>query len=143
MANYYGKTRTNYFKVTDAEALCELSNIVCGDEDSVHLGIENAPGEEKRYMLWCEGTILGIPDGDDEEDCDYNYDEFVRRLQKILPDGEAVIITEVGSEKMRYLVGEVVVITNEGVCKNNLNAIGKKIAREMLNNPHWETKNWY
>lgn len=143
MANYYGKTRTNYFKVTDAEALCELSNIVCGDEDDVHLEIQKDENGTKCYMLWCEGVILGIPDADDDEYYDYDYDEFIHRLQKLLPDDEAVIITEVGNEKMRYLVGQIAVVTNKDVQWRNLNSLGKEIAREMLKNPDWDTRNEY
>lgn len=142
MANYYSKTRTNYFKVTDENALIDLFNQVQACEDEVHLDAEESADKTRYFMFWCEGTIEGIPDSDDE-DCDYDFDEFIHRLQKLLPDDEAVIITEVGSEKMRYLVGQIVIVTNKDVQYRNLDSLGKQIAREMLNNPDWNTKNEY
>ena len=113
MADYYGKTRTNYFSVTDDEKFKQIISS-CKAPDEIEVFEEKQEDGSIKYGFLCDGSIYGLPDrdGDSTEDCDdnedvdYNYDTFCEALQQILPDGEAIIITEVGYEKMRYLVGE-------------------------------------
>lgn len=147
MSNYYGKTRTNYFSVTDENALRDIISRVRGSEDTVELHMEQASNGEKKFMFLCESDILGFPETDENgevyEDCDYSFDDFTAALQKILPENEAIIITEVGSEKMRYLSGYVTVITRKEIRHENLRNIGIRIARRLLNNESWDTKNEY
>lgn len=147
MSNYYGKVRTNYFSVTDENALRDIISRVRGSEDTVELHMEQAINGEKKFMFLCESDILGFPETDENgevyEDCDYSFDDFTAALQKILPENEAIIITEVGSEKMRYLSGYVTVITRNEIRHENLRNIGIRIARRLLNNDSWETKNEY
>lgn len=147
MSNYYGKTRTNYFSVTDENALRDIISRACGSEDTVHLHVEQTISGEKKFMFLCGSEILGFPETDENgevyEDCDYSFDDFTAALQKILPENEAIIITEVGSEKMRYLSGYVTVITQNEVAYGNLRNLGIEIARRLLNNESWDTKNEY
>ena len=147
MSNYYGKVRTNYFSVTDENALRDIISRVRGSEDTVELHMEQASNGEKKFMFLCESDILGFPETDENgevyEDCDYSFDDFTAALQKILPENEAIIITEVGSEKMRYLSGYVTVITRNEIRHENLHNIGIRIARRLLNNENWVTKNEY
>lgn len=147
MSNYYGKTRTNYFSVTDENALRDIISRVRGSEDTVELYMEQASNGEKKFMFLCGSDILGFPEIDENgeiyEDCDYSFDDFTAALQKILRENEAIIITEVGSEKMRYLSGHVTVITQNEVAYGNLRNLGVEIARRLLNNDSWETKNEY
>lgn len=147
MSNYYGKVRTNYFSVTDENALRDIISRVRGSEDTVELHMEQASNGEKKFMFLCGSEILGFPETDENgevyEDCDYSFDDFTASLQKILPENEAIIITEVGSEKMRYLSGYVTVITQNEVAYGNLRNLGIEIARRLLNNESWDTKNEY
>lgn len=147
MSNYYGKVRTNYFSVTDENALRDIISRVRGSEDTVELYMEQESNGEKKFMFLCGSDILGFPETDENgevyEDCDYSFDDFTAALQKILPENEAIIITEVGSEKMRYLSGYVTVITRNEIRHENLHNIGIRIARRLLNNENWDTKNEY
>lgn len=147
MSNYCGKTRTNYFSVTDENALRDIVSRACGSEDTVELYMEQAINGEKKFMFLCESDILGFPETDENgevyEDCDYSFDDFTAALQKILPENEAIIITEVGSEKMRYLLGSVTVITRNEIRYEDLRNIGISIAKSLLNNESWETENEY
>lgn len=147
MSNYYGKVRTNYFSVTDENALRDIISRVRGSEDTVELYMEQAINGEKKFMFLCESDILGFPETDENgevyEDCDYSFDDFTAALQKILPENEAIIITEVGSEKMRYLLGCVTVVTRNEIKCENLRSLGINIARELLNDESWDTKNEY
>lgn len=144
MANYYGSTRTNYFKVTDAEAFKELINLCVTDDPN---GVSIWTSEDKDgailYGFGCYGDIEGIDTSDDEDYPDYNYDEFIEKLQNLLPEGEAAIITHIGQEKLRYLCGSVNVVTKDKTEYKDLSALGINIARELLANPGWNTKNEY
>lgn len=148
MANYYGYTRTNYFLVSNEDEFLKLIN-ECGSDDPQ--GIEVWTHEEegvKRYAFGCESDLLGLPVFDnnpDEEDeiIDYDYDEFIKELQKLLPDGEVVLITNIGRTKLCYLHGDIHVVTNKQTVLKTLHSIGIETARELLGNAEWDTKNEY
>ena len=64
-------------------------------------------------------------------------------IQSHLADDDALIFTEIGSEKMRYLVGCATVITKDASDSINLDDGAITLARKMLRNPKWQTKNEY
>ena len=142
MANYYCKTRTNYFSVTDLEKFKQIIES-CGATDAIKIFDGKQEDGSIKYGFYCEGNIHGLPDRDDDdniEDCDYNYDVFCEALQKILPDDDVIIITETGSLKMCYLTGYCFVITrNEYKCIN-LTDEAVKLARTLLKNPAFTTE---
>ena len=132
MANYYSFTRTNYFKTNNVEGLKDLiSRCYCG-EDKVEL-FEKAKENETLYAFGAYDSIEGIED----ENGDYDYDAFLARLQELLPDGEAIILTEVGHMKLADVYGRVDIITNTEVKSESLCDIGAKTARSILGNPDW------
>jgi hypothetical protein len=143
MANYIAATRTNYFKVTDEEKLCALLDKCTTDEDdSVVLCPKIENDGSKTFSFYCEGALMGIAIGD-EDSPEYDFEEFIRELQSILPDDEAVIITEVGREKMRYLVGEARIITKNDFSFLSLDVLSRNAACDMLKNSNWTTQNNY
>lgn len=144
MANYYGSTRTNYFKVTDENAFKELIGRCVSDGEEVSVWTHECQDGTVLYGFGCYGDILGLSEDDgDDEDYDYNYDAFIGEIQKLLPEDEAAIITHVGQEKLRYLTGCVTVITKDKIEYNYLSKLGVEMARTMLGNPNWGTKNEY
>jgi hypothetical protein len=104
MANYYSQSRSNYFRVKDEDAfLADMEDIP---------GIEVQGNNENGFV------ILGDdPDGAntwakmDWDDVEYDIPEIV---SKHLIDDEVAIFMEVGSEKLRYLVGVALAINNKG-----------------------------
>lgn len=134
MANYYAKTRSNYFGVNSKEDLEKIINRCCS-MDSNEVKIAESDG---KYAILCESEIMGY-----ETDYGYDFDKFIKDLSSVVEDGDAVILTEVGHEKMRYLSGSIVVITKNQVQYKTLQDIGISVAQEMLNNPNWETRNNY
>lgn len=160
MATYQGSTRTNYFKVINENAFTKLIDL-CGtdDPDGVSLWTNETQDGVKRYGFGCYGDISGIPiesaenseggcenereDEYEDEDVEYDYDAFIKELQKLLPESEAVIITHTGHEKLRYLVGSITVVTRDEVEYQSLSDVALQTAREMLGNPHWTTKDSY
>ena len=158
MADYYSKTRTNYFSVTDEEKFRQIINKCSASDDIVVFDDVQSDGSVKFGFL-CHGNIQGLPeitdeDGsvsteipDDEEydddDFEYSHDAFCEALQRILPEGEAIIITEVGYEAMRYLAGSCSVITNSDYRYVDLSDEAIKLTRNMLNNQGFTTKMYY
>lgn len=58
--------------------------------------------------------------------------EFYQELQKILPDQEAMILMEVGNEKLRYVVGLVTIVTNKEIRFVNMEDVALKTAKSMI-----------
>ena len=151
MANYYAKTRTNYFSVTDAEKFKQIIALCKASDDDIYIIESEQENGGIKYGFYCEGSIDGLPekdDGDDTEYCDdddfdYNYDAFCEALQPILPDDDAVLITEIGSEKMRYLTGQCSVITRNSCKCLDLSHEAVKLAATMLSNPDFTTQMEY
>jgi hypothetical protein len=166
MADYYGKTRTNYFSVTDEEKFRKIMETCKGSGDIEIFDEKQADGSVK-FGFYCEGSIHGIASPEDEGeahydekifdfsdideefrgydedydvDIDYNYDAFCEALQQILPDNEAIIITETGYEAMRYLTGDCTIITRSGFECIDIKRIALGIARDLLKNPEFTTK---
>jgi hypothetical protein len=135
MADYYAKTRTNYFDITDEDkfrkiiGLCSASNTIEVDKNV-----------EGKFVFTCNGTINGLFNGEDD---DFNHGDFCKALQEVLPDGEAIIITEVGSEKMRYLAAASVVITNSKIETVNIKDVALNCAKRLLGNDEYDTEMEY
>lgn len=144
MSNYITKTRTNYFSVTDEEKFKQIISS-CKASDSIEVFDEKQENGSVKYGFYCYGSIQGFTDRNESEesddmDCNYNYDAFCKALQQIIPDGEAIIITEIGFENMRYLTGESSIITRNYYKCITLQHEAVKIAGKMLNNPDFTTK---
>lgn len=137
MADYYAKTRTNYFAVTDETKLKEImKNII----PKATLDSENIDGKTK-YMFYCDGSLEGYPVYDDDEDiCESDFHSFAEDIQKILPTDEAVIIKEIGSEKFNYLNAFCTIITKDKVTTIYLDTCAEERVRELLNDEKWSTR---
>lgn len=139
MANYYATIRTNYFSVKDEVKFREIVDS-CSAEDTVHLFEVEQPNGSKLFGFGCYGSIYGIPPGEDEDDDDNNLDAFYDALQEVLPEDEAIIITEIGNEKLRYLIGCCTVITHNGIQFIDVRDKAVGLARTMLQNDAYQTK---
>ena len=141
MADYIAKTRTNYFKVTDPEAFKELmqhcsASSSCGCTIEVYFKY----GETSTVMFCCEGSFDGMITENPE---DADFDQFVEELQKLLPENEVCIITEIGAEKLRYLTAYSNVISKNEIRQVSLDAVAMKEAGKMLNDPDYKTEMEY
>lgn len=137
MANYYAKTRTNYFAVTDE---AKLKGIMENADPEATLHSENIDGKTK-YMFYCDGSFDGYPVYDEDGDvCEGDFDSFAKDIQNILPADEAIIIKEVGSEKFRYLSAYCTIITKNKVETIDLDVCAEKFVRELLKDEKWSTR---
>lgn len=135
MANYYSCTRTNYFRVTDEEKYSELFSHLVGNDDYIEDFTKTKDGIIL-HGFGCQGVIQAIPMDEDPEvaeEWDDDFDGFLKELQKILPDNEAFIFTEVGHEKLCYLVGYSLIVTRNEIKSIDINDDAVELACKMLN----------
>ncbi len=102
MADWWGSSRSNYFKVKDKAAfLSWLSDL--GEVSVLH--------EENGYIAITGDNFGGWPTclGEDCEPFD-----LAGELAGFLADGEIAVLIETGAEKLRYITGNAVAIDNQG-----------------------------
>lgn len=113
MSQYYGHTRTSYFHVIDEAALrAVIAEVRTTDDKEVYIWKKQDDEGKDTFAFGCNSDIRGIcptgynPDGDNDPD----YDRFIEKLQACLVEGDAVIITEVGHEKLNYLTATATIV---------------------------------
>ena len=136
MANYYEMTRTNYFKITDSDKFKEICEEITS-ESGVEFDVTEKDG--KLYGCISSESIIMLNDEDESVD----VESFYKKLQTVLEEDDAIIFTSIGHEKLRYLVGMIVVITKDDIQYINLEDKAMELARTMLKNPEWNTVNSY
>ena len=126
MANYYGSSRSNYFKVKNKENFKKFLDRMYDMED-----IEDRD-DRVGFLVTGEGGSIPCEIWDEEND-EYSHDfDFDKELAQHLQDGEVAIYQEVGAEKLRYLVGYSVAVNSKGeTAMVSINDI-YKIAQEEL-----------
>lgn len=157
MTNSIYKTRTNYISVTDEDefrrimALCITSDgerpevITRTDEDGkTHFGFY-VEDDIEGYMLDENNNIVDpySKDFDDEMDYETSYDRFIEDLQKVIAPDDALIITIIAYEKMRWLASQSIIVTHNDVKHMDMSDLAFKTARKMLDNPDWHTEMYY
>lgn len=149
MANYCCTVRTNYFQVKNPKEFRQFMNTVCGSEDSVELWERTAEDGTLHFGFGCYGGIAGVIPVDEngklDEDYDVSdaYDAFLAGLQKHVAENDAVIIMEVGNEKLRYLSGNAAIITSTKVDFVDLEFTAMQKASEVLGLPDFSTRLTY
>lgn len=136
MANYYAYVRTNYFHVNDVEDFKKFIATISSSEGyKVELFEEKDKSGTPIFGFGCQGQP-SFPN-------DESYEGIIEVLAGFVSDDDAIIITEVGHEKLNYLVGEARIITSKETQHIAISDLAIKTARKMLNKPDWETKNEY
>lgn len=128
MANYNCVIRTNYFHVKDENTFEEFLKKVSGDDFHIFR-------EGDMFGFGCYGSIYGISENNEDDEDD--YDAFLEGLQKQIVDDEAIIITEAGYEKLRYVSGYATVITSQKISTINLEDKSIELAQEMVKNKEY------
>jgi len=142
LANYLCSVRTNYFHVKNPDLFRKFMERVYGTEDSVELWERKDGQGLPIFGFGSYGAIGGVRNTaeDTESEADEtDYDEFVSELQQHVREDDAVIILEAGSEKLRYIVGSVEIITSTDWDHLDIADLAKRRAAVLLNNPTWHT----
>ena len=138
MANYSATVRTNYFSVKDETAFRNLIEASRAAEDQLNLFEQNQEDGNMKFGFGCQSYILGAPDPSDNNSLNTEY--LYECLQGLVPDDDAIIITEIGSEKLRYVTAFSTVITKDKIQTIDISTIALDLARKLLNNPDYYTK---
>lgn len=105
MANYYATTRSNYFKVKDADSFRDFCS---------SLALESWDGNDDTVAISADtGDCGGWPSYDHEKDEDL---DFPVALSEHLATDEVAILFESGAEKRRYIVGLATAVNDKGEC---------------------------
>ena len=143
MANYCCTIRTNYFHVKDEAEFRSLMEQVYGSEDAVEVWEKRDDEGNTTFGFGCYGGIAGIRDTDDDDLEETAFDRFLEKLQQCVAEDDAVIILEAGNEKMRYVVGTALILTNKASEYLDIAELAEKRAAELLATPSWKTKLMY
>jgi hypothetical protein len=111
MANWYGKSRSNYFRVKDADAFKKVLK-------QMH-GLTIIEQEDNTFMLYVDGENDGAwPYSKYVEDEHGNEEEIdIDIAEEIFPhlvEGEVAIFLQIGSEKFRCLTGWAQAVNSKG-----------------------------
>lgn len=137
MANYYSFTRTNYFAVKDEEKLRQIIDSCQSTEERLSIW-KKTVDNQTLFAFGCYGAISGLLVENEDEDGEGDLNALYDALQQIVADDHAVIITEVGHEKLCYLVGDCTVVTSKGRLFANLRETGLVKARQLLGDPQYQ-----
>lgn len=130
--DYIGKTKSNYFRVTNEKKLLELLD-QCGLCAFVRL----TPPGIKSFAFGIEGPFEGIPSPNDGEG---DRLAFYGELQKLVARDDAVIVLNIGYEGLRYLVAEATIIVRSKVKFLDIQGVAAQLASQLLANPEFETR---
>lgn len=139
MANYYCNIRTNYFHVKDINAFENLMSRV-SSEDSVEVFRDRDKQGREVVGFGTYGSIWGLTENDAENCDDASYDKFIKELQKCVEDDDAILIMEVGHEKLRYLTGVTEIVTRNEYKAVDMIESAVAEASKMLKNSEYSTK---
>lgn len=141
MATYHSLARTNYFSVTDESAFRELMSHVKEYGAPVNIWERITPDGKKIFGFGGYENLDFYPleENGEEADIPENLDAAFPAIQKLLAEGDAMIIMDVGHESMRFLTGYATVVTKNDVEYLSLTDLALSRAREILNNPDWDT----
>ena len=144
MANYISFTRSNYFRVTDPEAFKKIINRVITAEDSLELW-ERIENGTTYYGFGAYSSICGLRHEaeDSDNDDEFEVEAVYEALSKVVAPDDAIIITEIGYEKLRYLTAYAVVITREKTELVELREASIDVACSLLGNPNFDTRMEY
>lgn len=136
MADYEGMTRTSYFRVKSPKRLKEILKRCSSEGTQIEL-TETVINGKKHYSFCCESCITGLRLKKTALQDTGSYSKLISALQSNLYPGEAMVIMEVGHEKLRYLVAAATVITKDACEEINLCNCASKAARKLLGNPNY------
>jgi hypothetical protein len=107
MANYYATARSNYFRVKDGtvfEAWCRTLDLEFWTKHYEDVG--------DCYAISADTGGSGAwPDYDSEHDREF---DLTAELAKHLDPRDIAVLMEVGSEKLRYLIGVAIAVHHSG-----------------------------
>ena len=122
MANWYGSSRSNYFRVKDCDAFLQWV-------EKRGLGLFKNSGDAALFAIHSGDSTDGgsWPSYDLEADTEI---DLATELAQHLPKGEVAVLMEIGAEKLRYLTGIAIAVNHKGLAAVvSLDDVYRKAAR--------------
>ena len=122
MANWYGSSRSNYFRVKDCDAFLQWV-------EKRGLGLSKNSEDATVFAIHSGNSTDGgsWPSYDMEDDTEI---DLVAELAQHLPKGQVAVLMEIGAEKLRYLSGIAIAVNHKGrAAVVSLDDIYRKAAR--------------
>lgn len=142
MANYNQLYRTNYFHIKDEYDFKEFLNHIVAED----MELFTKTDEEgcKIFGFGGSGSILGYFNDtltlDDYEDYENAFDRFLKGLQTHVENDDAIILMNIGNEKLRYVDSDIIIITSNKIKDFNMHSVALNATKVMLNNMKYETQ---
>lgn len=151
-SEYWEISRTNTFS-GDKEKLRKIINAIDCEECA---DIFDDLRDSNKFGFVINGSFYGIRfdkegnliDAKDTENEDYDYVDkmdgeerfkgFLKLLQTVVAEDDAIIMMGIGYEDTSFVSGGVNVITRDSIERMTLDEWGTKVARIKLNNPDWK-----
>ena len=128
MANWYGATRTNYFKVNDEERYQALFNRLTGEEP-----VENFTRESNGEVWHAFGSYSDISLLREDKEGFEDFDTLLKEMSRLLTPDSVFVITCIGNEKLRYLTGYCdVVFPNGKIVSDDLSLFAHKTVKDYF-----------
>lgn len=114
MANWYGTSRSNYFKVKDGDVFRAAMSMVGG----LYVEYDEARGfmvhgDDDGY--WPNSRLIPDPECPDDDSAWLDEDIWVPEIiAEHLTDDSIAVFQTVGAEKLRYLTGHATAINSKG-----------------------------
>lgn len=106
MANWYGTSRSNYFRVKEEAAFRQWA-------DNLHLGIFEHDQDHGLFAIhpgdWCDNGSWPSCDLETDEEID-----IADQLSKHLAEGQVAVLMTAGAEKLRYITGYAIAVNADG-----------------------------
>ena len=135
-------SRTNHFHVKDVDAFCAFMKRVQGEDCTVDLFMEQDADGKPVFCFGSYGYILGVTDcGASPESPDFYdvaYEYMLTELQRHVADGDAIVLIEVGHEKLNFVRSAAVVITSSSVAQLDFMTAITELCRGRLGSDSWE-----
>lgn len=137
MSATQGRTRTNYFAVTDKEAFREMITQLTTSEGEPVAMMENHTGSQVAFC--CEDLIIGLKNTDsaEEEYEDELETRMIHRIQELLVPGHACIISDICWDNLRTVNGGALIITKDNYQGFNMNDFALNLAKNMLGDQNY------
>jgi hypothetical protein len=124
MANWYGSTRTNFFKVKDIKMFMDKVSSL-----SSEIGFQAHPSAEGFIFLYGKNESGDFPMIENPETGEYEAVDLVEIVSPHLEGDQVCVVQMVGSEKLRYLTGHAYAFNAKGeVCVVSIDDIYEKAA---------------
>jgi hypothetical protein len=137
VSDWYGTSRSNYFRVKDIgdfRELCSLWGVEFIQQTERIKGIETTSPDLVGFT--CNG---GLPDHHSDvsegTENEHSFDDFLQELSGLLKEDEVAVMVETGAEKQCYVTGFAIAVNSRGeqvsVSLDSIYELAKPLGKNM------------